>query len=173
MLNPKVFEAWYTLMAEAMRGTAEAQDAFQKLSDMSSNPQDFNRWMAQFMPGAASSFNFRPENFEDQLEAWWRMMGVVPRNRYLELLEKCDALERKLAKAEETITSLRQRLGSQGQQEDDAKKVLDMWGTVMEETLKTQTEWMKTWTAMQPPASAKTEETTQSSSVNADAGTNE
>jgi len=155
MFNPKVLEARYTLLAEAMRGTTEAQDAFKKLSEMSATPEEFNRWLAQFMPGAASATKLSPEAFEDQLENWWRMMGVVPRARYLEILEKCDALERKLNKAEETIKGLRQRLGSQEQQEEDAKKVLNMWGTVMEETLKTQTEWMKAWTAVhQPPPEA-------------------
>lgn len=147
MFNPKVMEAWYTLMAEAMRGTANAQEAFKRLADMSSSPEELNQWLAQFMPDAAGSVRFQPENFETQLENWWRMMGVVPRAQYLELLERCDTLERKLKKAEETIKSMRQKMGVQEQQEEDAKKVLDMWSTMMEETLKTQTEWMKSWTA--------------------------
>jgi hypothetical protein len=145
MVNPKVLEAWYTLMAEAMRGTNDAQDAVKKLSEMSSTPEDLNKWMNQFMPGAAKSFSFQPEGFEDQLENWWRMMGVVPRSRYLELLEKCDTLERKLNKAEETISSLRQRQNRQEQQDEDTKKVINMWGSMMEETMKTQAEWMKAW----------------------------
>ncbi len=154
--NPKALEAWYTLMAEAMRGTSEAQEAFNALSEMSSTPEDFNKWMAQFMPGLAASMKMQPEGFEEQMETGWRMMGVVPRAPYLDLLEKCDTLERKLEKAEKTIESLQKRLGMQEQQEEEAKKVMDMWGTIMQDTLKTQTEWMKAWTSVnkpeQPPA---------------------
>ena len=148
MLSPKALEAWYTLMAEATRGSAEAQEAFESLSKMSGNPEDMNRWMAQFMPGAASTTSFTPDAFEGQLEDWWRMMGVVPRTRYLDLLEKCDTLQRKLDKAEETIESLRKRTGDQSQPgSEETKQVLDMWSSMMGETLKTQNEWMKAWTA--------------------------
>jgi hypothetical protein len=164
MWNPKVLEAWYTLMAEAARGTTEAQEAFQSLSEMSATPEALNQWVTQFMPGAASSINFQPEKFEDQLENWWRMMGVVPRPRYLELLERCDILERKLNRAESTIESLRKKLGAQEQQGEDAKKAMDLWGSLMEETLKAQTEWINAWAAANktPPehtAGAGTEET--------------
>ena len=150
MLTPKALEAWYILMAEATRGSAEAQEAFQALSKMSGNPDDMNRWMTQFMPGAVSSATrFTPDAFEGQLEDWWRLMGVVPRARYLDLLEKCDTLQRKLDKAEETIESLRKRAGGGSSQPsgEETKQVLDMWSSMMGETLKTQNEWMKAWTA--------------------------
>ena len=164
--NPRALEAWYTLMAEAMRGTNKAQDAFQSLSEMSSTPEGFNQWMAQFMPGAAASLKMQPEGFEEQMEAWWRMMGMVPRTRYLDLLEKYDALQRKLDRAEKTIESLRKKQGFQEQQEEEAKKVLDMWGGMMEETLKTQTEWMKAFTSVnttksEEPAAPDSEESTE------------
>ncbi len=149
MLSPKALEAWYTLMAEATRGSAQAQEAFQSLSKMSGSPDDMNRWMAQFMPGVASTTRFTPDAFEDQLEDWWRLMGVVPRARYLDLLEKCDTLQRKLDKAEETIENLRKRVSGSSSQPggEETKQVLDMWSSMMGETLKTQTEWMKAWTA--------------------------
>ena len=148
MLSPKALEAWYILMAEATRGSAQAQEAFESLSKMSGTPDDMNRWMAQFMPGAVSTTKFTPDAFEGQLEDWWRMMGVVPRARYLDLLEKCDTLQRKLDKAEETIEKLRKRAGGQSQPgTEETKQVLDMWSSMMGETLKTQNEWMKAWTA--------------------------
>ena len=165
--NPRALEAWYTLMAEAMRGTSEAQNAFQSLSEMSSTPEDFNKWMTRFMPGAAGAMKMQPEGFEDQMESWWRMMGMVPRSRYLDLLEKNDALRRKLERAEKTIEGMRKKQGFQEQQEEEAKKVLDMWSGMMEETLKTQTEWMKAWTSTnsagrgKKPASTDTEEETE------------
>jgi len=152
-MNPKLMQAWFTLMAEAMKGTEEAQEAFQTLSNMSGDPEEMSRWMAKFMPGAAASAgNLQPEAFEEWMEESWRMMGVVPRPRYLELLEKCDTLQRKLDKAEETIQNLRAKLDSKGQQEVDAQKMADLWGTMMQDTLNAQTEWMRTWTEANKPA---------------------
>ncbi len=154
MINPKAMEAWFILMAEATKGTKEAREAFQSLSQMSGDPEEINRWMATFMPGAMpSSGNLQPEAFEEWMEESWRMMGVVPRSRYLDLLEKCDTLQRKLDKAEETIQKLRTRLDNREQQEEDAQKVADLWGTMMEDTLKAQTEWMRGWTeSMEQPS---------------------
>lgn len=145
MFTPQALEAWYRLMAEAMRGTAEAQEALKKFAEMSATPEGMNRWMAQFMPGATPPTGFQPEQFEEQLETWWRMTGVVPRSRYLELLERCDTLERNLKKAEETIAGLREKLGAQGRQEEDAQQAFGLWGGMMEESLKMQSEWMKAW----------------------------
>ena len=66
-------------------------------------------------------------------------------------MEKCDTLQRKLDKAEETIQNLRAKLDSKGQQEVDAQKMADLWGTMMQDTLKAQTEWMRTWTEANKP----------------------
>jgi hypothetical protein len=38
-------------------------------------------------------------------------------------------------------------LGAQEQQGEDTKKVIDLWGNMMEETLKAQAEWMNAWAA--------------------------
>ncbi|RMF02860.1 MAG: hypothetical protein D6768_07190 [Chloroflexi bacterium] len=160
MFTPQALEAWYRLMAEAMRGTAEAQEALKKFAEMSATPEGMNRWMAQFMPGATPPTGFQPEQFEEQLESWWRMMGAVPRSRYLELLERCDSLERKLKKAEETIAGLREKLGAQGRQQEDAQQAFGLWGAMVEESLKAQAEWMKAWrdAATEPDASPPTED---------------
>jgi len=145
-LNPKALEAWFTLMAQAMRGTQEAQDALRSLSEISSSTEDLMQWMTKFMPAAVpSGTKLRPEALEGQLEEWWRMMGVVPRTRYLELLERFDTLQRRLDKAEKTVHTLRAALDNKGQHTEEAKQALDMWSTMMQDTLQTQTEWMQAW----------------------------
>ena len=172
-MNPTVMEAWFTLMAEAMKGTKESQEAFQRLSKISGDPEEMSRWMAQFMPAAAASAsNLQPDAFEEWMEESWRLMGVVPRARYLDSLEKCDMLQRKLDKAEETIQNLRARLDNKDQQEVDAQKMADIWGTMMQETLNAQTEWMRTWaeasqatTSGQDPDEAEQPDSQPTSSV--------
>jgi hypothetical protein len=144
MMSPKALEAWFTLVNEAMRGTQEAQQALKSLAENSANSDDLSRWLERFMPNVHPTAP--PETFETWLEEWWRVMGVVPRTRYLELLERCDALQRRLERAEETIQNLKTLLGSQGQ-DDEARQALDLWSSMLAETLKTQTEWMKAWTA--------------------------
>jgi len=70
-------EAWFTLMAEAAQGTEQAQTAFKNVP--SGDPEAWQKWMRKFMPGVAP--NFSADGFEDQLEEWYRLMGVVPRAR--------------------------------------------------------------------------------------------
>lgn len=147
MINPKALEAWFTLVTEAMRGTEEAQEALKSLSKMSANSEELSHWLTRFMPGLSPAAVPQPQVFENWLEEWWRAMGVVPRTRYLDLLERCDRLQRRLEKAEETIQKLQTLLDSKGQPEDEARQVLDAWSRMLEETLKTQTEWMRAWTA--------------------------
>lgn len=156
-MNPKTMEAWLTLMAEAMKGTNEAKEAFKLFPQTNAQPDVMQAWMSRFMnPSMATS----PNEFSHWYEDWCRMMGVVPRSRYLELLERYDILRSRLEEAEEKIKHLQSMLGMQGQ-EEEAKKVLDLWGTTLEKTLQAQTDWMKAWTATQPPQSdEKTEEKT-------------
>lgn len=143
MFSPKAMEAWFTLMAEAMKG-AEAQEAFKSLAEASTNPETLQQWQARFMPRAGASAT--PEAFEEWLEEWWKMMGVVPRSRYLELLERYEALRLRLEKAEETIHQLRATLGGKGS-EQDAQKLLDLWEAMLKESVKAQAEWLRTWAA--------------------------
>jgi cobyrinic acid a,c-diamide synthase len=154
MLTPKAIEAWFTLMAEASRGSQEAQPNALTLPPMSANPEAWQQWMSTFMPGITANpasqqgeAALPAEAFEESLENWWRMMGVVPRSRYLELLEKHEQLQRKLEKAAETIKTLQAMLSTQEKGQQEVKKVMDIWGNMLEETAKTQSQWMQTWAA--------------------------
>jgi hypothetical protein len=151
--DPKIMEAWFTLMAEAMKGTSEAQEAFRSLTKNPLNPADLSHWFNHFMPGsAASPSHLGPEMLQEWLEDWWRTMGVVPRSRYLELLEKNDELTRRIEQAQETIRKMRAALD--GREQAKAGNVLDLWKSMLDETLKTQTEWAKAW--KNPPEEKQT-----------------
>ena len=159
-------EAWFTLMAEAARGVQGAQAALQSLSKVS-KPADLSRWMLTFMPGLASSAGPQPaEIFEQWLEEWWRMIGVVPRARYLELLEKHDALRRQLEKAQQTIRNMQETLDRKGQ-ESYAKNVLGTWNAMLDETLKAQVEWLKAW---KTPGEGKEKSSDQGDKVGGEKG---
>jgi hypothetical protein len=153
MMTPNFIEAWLTLLAEALKGTGEAQEAFRTLNTMSGDPEALRRWLAKFLPaGGATQPKLQPEAFESWLEESWRMMGLVPRARYLELLEKNDLLQRRLEKAEETIKSLQAMLDSQDPTPAEAQKVMKLWGSMLEDTLKLQAEWLQSWGGSQSEA---------------------
>jgi hypothetical protein len=143
-VDPKIVEVWFKLMADAAKGVQEAQEAVQLLAKVSS-PTELNRWLLNFAPGLVSPTAHRQaEIFEEWLEQWWRMMGVVPRARYLELLEKHDALKRQLEKAQGTIRKMQETFARTGE-EPYARKTVDLWKAMLDETLKTQTEWIRVW----------------------------
>ncbi len=160
MTSSNIVEVWLRLMSDAMRGTADAQQAVRMLGEMPTTPDQLSRWMTRFMPNAAGSA--KPEAMEDWLEDTWRMMGVVPRYRYLELLERHEMLRNRLEKAEREIDKLRRNLRSGNVPEQEAQKVLDLWEGMLQETLKTQSSWLKTWAADKEAGQTKgTQESTE------------
>jgi hypothetical protein len=146
MVNPKLMEAWFNLMAEAMKGSHETKNMFQSLSEMSGKTEEMGQWARKFMP-MALNFSGKPDVFEDWLEESWQIMGVVPRARYLDLLEKNDNLQRKLEKAEATIERLKNKLNEGKKSGDDSTETVEFWNSMVEDALRAQTEWMRSWTS--------------------------
>jgi len=163
MVTPKVMEAWLRLISEAMRGTADAQEAVKLLSGASASPEEMTRWMTRFMPAGVGGT--KPEVFSEWNETWWRTMGFVPRSRYLELLEKYEMLRSRLEKSEETIRKLEPMLNTTKEQGEEAKKVLNLWETMLKDTLNTQAEWMRTWQDVSLGTKATTTEETKDKAV--------
>ena len=139
-------ELWLRLMSDAMRGAADAQEAMRSLGEMPMTPDQLAGWMTRFMPVATSQIS-KPEGVGDWLEEAWRMMGVVPRYRYLELLERCELLRSRLEEAEKTIKTLRKATSGSKMPEQDVQQILNLWEGMLQETLSTQAEWMRAWTS--------------------------
>lgn len=150
-LTPKAVESWLTLMLEATRGVQSAQQAMETFAALPNSTTTMGEWMQRFMPGAVPSAipgaaaAFSPQSMEKWLEEWQTMMGVVPRARYLELLERNAELERQLASATETIDALRNLLDRRQASEEAAAQALDNWQQAMNQTVQTQASWMQDW----------------------------
>ena len=140
-LTPKMLEAWFNLMSEAMHGSSDEQHLMKALSGSTNTSEETMRMMMRFMPPGMGPL--QPEAFNEWMEEWWRMMGVVPRHRYLELLERYELLRTRLEESERTSRRLQSMIGEKRQEE--AQKVLDFWGSSLEETLKAQADWMRAW----------------------------
>ncbi|GAB4444697.1 MAG: hypothetical protein Fur0044_40960 [Anaerolineae bacterium] len=166
--NP--MELWLRLMSDAMRGTADAQEAIRTLGEIPTTPDQLTRWMTRFMPLMAGQTP-GPEMMGDWLEDAWKMMGVVPRYRYLELLERHELLRQRLEEAEKTIQKLRKTSSGNKMPEQEVQQILNLWEGMLQETLSMQADWMRTWTKTE--ATEAKGETKNSTSEDAGLSSNE
>jgi hypothetical protein len=154
-LNLKLVESWFRLLAEAARGTRTAQDTIRGLVDGGLSPQELARQIARILPSGVS-----PPTAEDigrWTEGFWATAGVVPRARYLELLERYEALRERLEEAEVTIRRLKAMLSEKGH-ERDAEKLLDVFASTVGDTLKAQADWMRSWIPLAPEGNPRADE---------------
>jgi hypothetical protein len=140
--NLKFAEAWFRLLSDAARGTRAAQTTIRSFAEGRLTPQTVARQIARFLPAGVSPP--AAETLQQWTEELWATIGVVPRYRYLELLERYEALRGRLEEAEVTIRRLKRLLGESGH-EGDAQKLLDLWANAVGETLRSQADWMRTW----------------------------
>lgn len=140
MSDPRAAEAWFHFFSEVMRGSAQAMEAWRSLLPGSS-PED----LARLASGLTGSSGTGQGLAQDWMEDWWKAMGVVPRSRYLEVLERCETLNRRLEQAEATVSKLEKLLAAGDQAK--AREMLGAWQSLAQETLKTQADWMKAWTS--------------------------
>jgi hypothetical protein len=143
----KLTEVWFRLLADAARGTREAQETLRSFSEAALRPERLARQIAKLLPAGVSAPT--PEMIGDWVESFWAATGVVPRGRYLELLERYEALRERLEEAEVTIRKFRRLHGEKGH-ESDAEKVLDLWASAVGETLRAQADWMRSWIPRPP-----------------------
>ena len=132
--DPKLMRAWFDFMAQSMKSADQMQHLF--------DPATFQRW-AQSMTPAADETPF--DVYEEWLTAWQKAAGVVDRQRYLDLLEQNQELQRRLEKADETIQTLRSMLASKDAQEEAVNHVVDTWNAMLENTLELQKSWIEQW----------------------------
>lgn len=146
-MTKNIMEVWLRLMGDAFRGVSDAQEAVRSLSEAPMTPDKLTLWTSRFMPSLMGTT--QPEAVSDWMEDTWRMMGVVPRYRYLELLERHEQVRSRLERAESEIKKLRKATLTSAAEmpTQEAQKVLDMWEGMLQETLKIQADWIKGWGA--------------------------
>jgi hypothetical protein len=140
--NLRVAEAWLRLLAEAARGTIAAQETIRTFAEGTLGPQAVARRLASFLPAGVQPPG--ADAVKQWTESLFQAVGVVPRARHLELLERYEALRVRLEEAEVTIQRLK-RLLADGGHEGEARKILDLFANAVGETLHSQTEWMRGW----------------------------
>jgi hypothetical protein len=140
----RLAEAWFRLLADAARGTRTAQATIRSLADGKLTPEKLVQQISDWLPAGVAPP--AADTITQWTEELWSAIGVVPRSRYQELLERYEALRARLEEAEVTIQRLKRMLSEKGH-EGDAQKLLDLWSNAVGETLRSQTEWMRGWIA--------------------------
>ena len=144
-MDAKTLEAWMRMTADALKGADQAQKALEALGKGPLSPEGVAGWWSAWVPKAETApEGVDPLQFQTLVEQWWKAIGVVPRHRYLELLERYEQLRGRLEAAEETVKSLR-GLFRAHRSEQEVGAALDQWEDVTRKALETQEEWMRTW----------------------------
>ncbi len=143
-MDSRLVEDWLRLTADALRGAEDARKAMEALGAGPLTPDGLAGWARAWMPKQASAAP-DPGDLQELVEEYWKALGVVPRQRHLELLEKYEELKARLEEAESTVKNLRELLASRGR-EQEAEGVIGEWEDLTRKALKAQTEWARTWT---------------------------
>lgn len=155
-MDPKLLEDWLRLAADAMKGATEARRALEAFGQAPLSPEALARWAALWMPGRSGETQSLSE-LQGVVEDWWKAIGVVPRHRYLELLEKYEELRTRLEEAESKVRDLRELLAKKGW-EQETRGALEKWEETTHKILEAQAEWAKAWTEGVLPKTAETDE---------------
>jgi len=141
-VQPDLMRQWLRFAADALEGTESLRKAMESLGAKPPGPEDLARWARLWLPEGAGRTD--PQSLQDVLEAWWDMLGVVPRYRYAELARRYEELKARLEEAEDTVRHLRTLLREQGGPAE-AGAALDRWAELTEKTLQAQMDWARAW----------------------------
>jgi hypothetical protein len=143
-VDPKLLESWLRLTADALRGTEEARKALEALGANPLTQEALAAWARAWMPRDAAG---APSAGDVQAlgEEYWKTLGVVPRQRYLELLERYEEIKCRLEEAETTVKNLRELLAARGRAQE-AEGAIGQWEELTRNALKAQAEWAQSWT---------------------------
>lgn len=87
----------------------------------------------------------------DALEQVWRLLGVVPRYRYEELMRRYETLRRRVDEAERGLGDL-QRTMRREERDVEARETLDAWGALVKRTLAAPAGIVRSVTGIEMPA---------------------
>jgi hypothetical protein len=146
MSEPNLLETWFQYLASIpTTDVGQFQQAVQRFMEGKmptfTDVSAFNQTIHQATQGK-EAFAVREE--------WLKTMGMVPRERYLALLEKYEVALQQLEAAEKQIESLNAMLS--GEMQKEQAKAIETWQKSFEQGLKTQMDWWKQFAAVPDPS---------------------
>ena len=131
-MDSQFLEFWGNYLLAAARGQKQLEDLNQWISQGFSGSEEltamFKKYYGLERPRKEDSDSTKvwqkaATDFHKSFNAYLDLMGVVPRDKYLALEQKCTALQNKVADQEETIKLLRSLLTEEGTYQGETVKV--------------------------------------------------
>lgn len=136
-METTLFELWLKQIQRASEDPEWWQWMLGTKHDADTSAKEWlNRWKS-ILTGTGN-----PAEIQKVQDDWFRMMGVVPRQRYLDLLEKCDALQRQLETTEHALKAATAAMSPESEKGSKAQMV-DAWQQMATQTLALQQAWLK------------------------------
>ena len=131
-MDSQFLEFWGQYLLAAAKGQKQLEDLNQWISQGFSGFEELTVMFKQFYglehspqknSDSAKAWENAVAGFHDSFNAYLDLMGVVPRDKYLALEQKCTALQNEVANQEETIKILRSLLTEEGTYQGETVKV--------------------------------------------------
>ena len=131
-MDKQFLEFWGQYLLAAARGQKQLEDLNQWIRQGFSGFEELSAMWQKFYgldhlpkenPDSAEAWEKATAGFRHSLDAYLDLMGVVPRDKYQALEEKCEALQKKVTDQEETIKVLRGLLAEEGTYQGETIKV--------------------------------------------------
>ena len=125
-------EFWGQYLLAAAKGQKQLEDLNQWIRQGFSGFEELTAMFKKFYglerppddsSDSAKAWENAADGFRNSFNAYLDLMGVVPRDKYLALEQKCTALQNKVADQEETIKILRSLLTEEGTYQGETVKV--------------------------------------------------
>ena len=132
-MDSQFLEFWGNYLLAAARGQKQLEDLNQWIRQGFSGFEElttmFKKYYGLERPRKEDSDSTKvwqkaAADFHKSFNAYLDLMGVVPRDKYQALEQKCAALQKKVADQEETIKVLRSLLTEEGTYQGETVKVL-------------------------------------------------
>ena len=132
-MDRQFLEFWGNYLLAAAKGQKQLEDLNRWISQGFSGFEEltamFNKFYGLEHPpqknsDSAKAWENAAAGFRNSFNAYLDLMGVVPRDKYQALEQKCAALQKKVADQDETIKILRSLLTEEGTYQGETVKVL-------------------------------------------------
>jgi hypothetical protein len=131
-MDSQFLEFWGQYLLAAAKGQKQLEDLNQWICRGFSGFEELTAMFKQFYglerppdenSDSAKAWENAVAGFRDSFNAYLDLMGVVPRDKYLALEQKCITLQNEVADQEETIKLLRSLLTEEGTYQGETVKV--------------------------------------------------
>ena len=131
-MDRQFLEFWGQYLLAAAKGQKQLEDLNQWICQGFSGFEELTAMFKKFYglehppqqsSDSAKAWQNAAADFRDSFNAYLDLMGVVPRDKYLALEQRCATLQNKVADQEETIRVLRSLLTEEGTYQGETVKV--------------------------------------------------